>query len=220
MGKVITIAKKDILFELRTKRLLPGVLVFALLAIVIFNFAFAASLETIRLLTPGILWVTFAFAGILGLNRSFALEMEDGCLEGLMACPVSREVIYLGKVLGNLIFMLSIEVPALLAFGFLFNVAVFSLQLLAIVFLATLGFVAVGTLFSALAANTRARELVLPVLFLPLVIPVMISAVKASGLALSGESWSSLASWLEIIAAFDVIFLVTSVLVFNFVIEE
>lgn len=220
LSKVMVIAWKDVLFELRTKKFVPAVLIFALLAMVIFNFAFGASLETISLAAPGILWVTFAFAGILGLNRSFTLEMENGCLEGLMVCPVDREVIYLGKVVGNFVFMLSIEALVLLAFGLLFNLAVVSLQLLATICLGTLGFVVVGTLFSALAVNTQARELVLPILFLPIVVPVMVSAVKASSLALLGEPWSSLALWLGIIITFDLIFLVISVLVFNFVIEE
>ncbi len=216
----MAIAWKDTVSELRTKEIAPAVLTFAFLSIVIFNFAFGANLEKMRLIGPGILWVTFAFAGILGLGRSFTSEIEDGSLEGLMACPVAREVIYLGKLLGNLLFMLIIEALALLLFGFLFNLAVFSLKLLTTVFLATLGFVAAGTLFSALAANTKARELILPILFLPIVLPVIIGAVEASGLALSGESWSKLTSWLEIIATFDIIFLVFSVLVFNFVIEE
>ena len=171
------------------------------------------------LVAPGILWVTFAFAGVLSLSRSFILEKEEGCLEGLMVCPVSREVIYVGKMLGSLLFMLVIEAIALPIFAFLFNL-VLSLQLVTITVLATVGFVAVGTLFSALAVNTRAREMVLPILFLPIVIPVIIAAVSASGLALSGDSWSSLSSWLGIIGAFDAVFLVVSFLVFAFVIEE
>ena len=172
------------------------------------------------LIAPGILWVTFAFAGVLSLNRSFIPEKEHGCLEGLMVCPVSREVIYVGKMLGNLLFMLIIEAIALPIFTFLFNLPVLSLQLVVITVLTTIGFVAVGTLFSALAINTRAREMVLPILFLPIVVPIIISAVNASALALSGEPWSRLAPWLQLIGAFDVIFLVVSFLVFAFVIEE
>ncbi len=218
--KVIAITWKDALSEMRTKEIVFSVLVFTLLVIVIFNFAFGASQEMMELVAPGILWVTFAFAGVLSLNRSFIPEKEQNCLEGLMACPVSREVIYVGKMLGSLLFMLIIEVIALLIFAFLFNLPVLSLQIVAITVLATIGFVAVGTLFSALAINTRAREMVLPILFLPIVAPVIISAVKASGLALSGESWGGLSSWLQIIGAFDVIFLVVSFLIFAFVIEE
>jgi len=172
------------------------------------------------LVAPGILWVTFAFAGVLSLNRSFIVEKEEHCLEGLMACPISREVIYVGKMLGSLLFMLFIEAIVLPIFALLFNLAVLSPQLITVTFLTTLGFVAVGTLFSALAVNTRAREMVLPILFLPIVAPIIISAVNATGLALSGEPWSSLSSWLAIIVAFDIIFLVVSFLVFTFIIEE
>ena len=218
--KVIAITWKDTLSEMRTKETVSSVLVFTLLVIVIFNFAFGASQETMKLVAPGILWVTFAFAGVLSLNRSFIMEKEQGCLEGLMVCPISREVIYVGKMLGSLLFMLIIEAIALPIFAFLFNLAVLSPQLIVITVLATIGFVAVGTLFSALAVNTKAREMVLPILFFPIVVPIIISAVKASGLALSGEPWSELSSWLQIIAAFDAIFLVVSFLVFAFVIEE
>lgn len=217
--KVIAITWKDALSEMRTREIVFSVLVFTLLVIVIFNFAFGASQGTMRLVAPGILWVTFAFAGVLSLNRSFILEKEEGCLEGLMVCPISREAIYVGKMLGSLLFMLIIEAIALPIFAFLFNL-VLSPQLIAITVLATVGFVAVGTLFSALAVNTKAREMVLPILFLPIVVPIIISAVKASGLALSGESWNGLFPWLQIIVAFDVIFLVVSFLIFTFVIEE
>ncbi len=220
LSKVVVITWKDIVSEMRTKEIISSVLVFTLLVIVIFNFAFGASQETIRLVAPGILWVTFAFAGVLSLNRSFIPEKEQGCLEGLMICPASREVIYVGKTLGSLLFMMIIEAVALPIFVMVFNLPLFSLQLIVVTFLATVGFASVGTLFSALAVNTKAREMVLPILFLPIVVPVIISAVKASGMALSGESWGALSSWLQIMGAFDIIFLVVSFLVFNYVIEE
>ncbi len=220
LRKAITIAWKDVLSEMRTKETISSVLVFTLLVIVTFNFAFNTGQEVMNLVAPGILWVTFAFAGVLSLNRAFILEKEENCLEGLMVCPVSRETIYVGKMLGSLLFMLVIEAIALPIFALLFNLAVLSLQLVVITFLTTIGFAAVGTLFSALAVNTRAREMILPILFLPIVAPIIISAVSASGLALSGEDWGGLASSLGIIVAFDVIFLVMSYLVFTFVIEE
>jgi len=216
----MAITRKDLLSEMRTKEIIFSVLVFALLVIVIFNFAFGGSQETMQLVAPGILWVTFTFAGVLGLNRAFIPEKEEGCLEGLMVCPVSREAIYLGKMLGSLLFMLIIEIIALPIFAVLFNLTVLTAQVATITFLATVGFVAVGTLFSALAVNTKAREMVLPILFLPVVVPIIISAVKASGLALAGESWGVLAPWLQITGAFDVVFLVVSFWVFPFIIEE
>lgn len=218
--KIMTVTWKDTISEMRTREIISSVLVFTLLVIVIFNFAFGTNQTTINLVAPGILWVTFTFAGVLSLNRAFVPEKEQGCLEGLMACPVSREVIYVGKMLASLLFMLIIEAIALPIFAFLFNLPVLSLQIIVITVLTTIGFVTVGTLFSALAVNTRAREMVLPILFLPVVIPIIISAVMASGTALDGGSWSELASSLQIIAVFDVIFLVVSFLVFTYVIEE
>ncbi len=218
--KVFTIAWKDALSEIRSREIVFSVLVFALLVIVIFNFAFGTSRETMGLLAPGMLWVTFTFAGVLSLNRAFISEKQHGCLEGLMACPIRREVIYVGKMLGTLLFMLIVEAITLPIFAFFFNIEVLLPQIAAITVLTTVGFAAVGTLFSALAVNTKAREMVLPILFLPIVIPIIISAVKASGQALSHESWVSLSPWLRTIGAFDAVFLVVSFLVFTFVIEE
>ena len=220
LSKALTITRKDIIAELRTKETIVSVLVFALLVIVIFNFAFGTDRELMTAVAPGILWVAFAFAGVLSLNRAFIPEKEEGCLEGLMACPVSREAIYVGKMLSSLIFMLIVEAITLPVFALLFNLPVLSLEIIITTVLATVGFVAVGTLFSALSVNTKAREMVLPILFLPIAVPVIICAVKASELALAGESWGSLSSWLQIIVAFDVIFLVASYLTFNFVVEE
>jgi len=220
LSKALVIAWKDILSETRTREIISSVLVFAILVIVIFNFAFSGSQQTMVSLAPGMLWVTFAFAGVLSLNRSFIQEKEEDCLEGLMVCPVSREAIYIGKMLGSLFFMLFVEAVVLPVFALLFNVNVISLPLITVTILATLGFAAIGTLFSALAVNTKAREMVLPILFFPIVAPIIISAVNVSGLALDGKPWSSMASWFGIIAAFDVIFLVISYLVFEYIVEE
>tara|TARA_B100000315_G_scaffold153252_1_gene141937 strand:- start:3505 stop:4176 length:672 start_codon:yes stop_codon:yes gene_type:complete len=219
-SKVITIAWKDALSEMRTKETISAVLVFTLLVIVIFNFTFGANQEVMAVVAPGILWTTFVFAGVLSLNRAFIPEKEQGCLEGLMACPVSREVIYTGKVMSNLFFMLIVESIALPIFAFLFNLPFLSPQIIVIAVVTTIGFVTVGTLFSALAVNTKAREMVLPILFLPIVIPILIGAVKASELTLAGQSWNDLALWLQIIVAFNVIFLVVSLLIFDSVIAE
>lgn len=218
--KILAIVWKDTLSEMRTREIVFSVLVFTLLVIIIFNFSLGTDYDTIVTVAPGILWVTFAFAGVLSLNRSFILEKEEGCLEGLMVCPISREAIFVGKMFGSLLFMLVIEAIALPIFMFLFNLPVLSPQLITITALATLGFVAVGTLFSALAVNTKAREMVLPILFFPIVAPIIISAAKASGLALAGESWGGLSPWIQIIVAFDAIFLVVSYLIFSFVVEE
>jgi heme exporter protein B len=217
---VMAITRKDLISEFRAREIVVSVLMFTLLVIIIFNFAFGNTQDVMNLTAPGMLWITFAFAGVLSLNRSFIVEKEEGCLEGLMVCPVSREVIYAGKMLGSLVFMIIIEIIALPIFAFLFNLNVLTIQIITVTFLATVGFVSCGTLFSALAVKTKARELVLPILFLPIVVPVIIGAIKASAVALSGGSWSDMSAWLLIIGAFDAIFLVVSFWIFNFVIEE
>ena len=218
--KVLAITWKDVLSEARTREIISSVLVFTILIIVIFNFAFSGSSDTMTLVAPGILWVTFAFAGVLSLTRSFIPEKDEGCLEGMMVSPVGRDVIYVGKMLSNLLFMFVIEAIALPVFVLLFDLNVLSPELVVVTILTTIGFVAVGTLFSALSVNTKAREMVLPILFFPIVTPLLIAAVNASQFVLSGESWSAISQWLQIIVAFDVIFLVVSFLIFSFVIEE
>lgn len=217
--KVLAIVWKDILSEVRTREIATSLVAFALLVIVVVSFA----LEPGELTSPvaaGILWVAFTFAGVLGLSRSFVMEKDKGCLQGLMLCPVDRSLIYLGKMLSIVVFMLVVEAIILPVFVILLDQPLFPPQLAVIALLATIGFAAVGTLFSALAVNTRARDVMLPLLFLPVASPVIIAAIRSSGLALSGESWGAIASWLGIMAAFDVIFLVVSPLVFEFVIEE
>ncbi|MBI4295667.1 MAG: heme exporter protein CcmB [Chloroflexi bacterium] len=218
LKKTSAILWKDILAELRTKEIIASVLIFALLVIITFNFAFDP--ENISLVASGILWVAFTFGGILGLNRSFVHEKDKGSLDGLLLSPVDREVIFLGKMMANLTFMLVVAAIVLSLFYILFDLAVFRLELVSVIILATIGFASVGTLFSAMAVNTRAREIMLPILFFPIASPVIIAAVKATQMVLDGESWNSLGSWFQLIGVFDIIFLVASALVFEFVIEE
>ncbi|MBI4295213.1 MAG: heme exporter protein CcmB [Chloroflexi bacterium] len=219
-GKALAIVWKDLVSELRTKDILASVFVFALLIILVFSFAFDPASGNVNLVAPGILWVAFSFAGVLGLSRSFILEKEGNCLEGLMLCPVDRDVIYLGKLLGSLVFMLVVEFVVLPIFSALLNLPLFLPRLLLVVVLATIGFVAVGTLFSAMSVSTRAREILLPILFFPVVSPVIIAAVKASAVALSGGAWSDLWPWLQMIIAFDIIFAVVSAFTFEYVLES
>lgn len=220
LEKALVLLWKDLIHELRTKDILTSVLIFALLVIVIFNFAFEPGAESLGLIAPGLLWVAFTFSGVLGLNRSFVLEKDKGCLEGLMLCPVDRGVIYIGKMLGSLVFMLVVEAIALPIFSILFNLPLIMPRMLIIAPLSTLGFVSVGTLFSAIAVNTKAREIMLPVLLFPIIVPVIIAAVKATGAELAGQSWAALDLWLPLIIAFDLIFLVVSYLTFEYVLEE
>ena len=220
MLPILTLAWKDILLELRTKDVVTSVLMFALLAIITFNFAFDPSPAIVAVVAPGVLWVAFTFAGILGFNRSFGLEKDKGSLHGLLLCPVSRDVIYFGKLLGLFVFMLVMEAVLLPFFAVLYNVPVFDIKLLVVAALATLGFAGVGTLFSAIAVNTRSREIMLPVLLLPVVMPVIIAAVEATRIVLEGASWGDMERWWQLILAFDVIFLIVSAFVFGAVLEE
>ena len=225
-ASVFAIFWKDVLSEIRTKEIVTAVLVFALLVLVIFNFAFdpasgmTAASGTTAPIAPGILWVAFTFAGILGLNRVFAIEKENASLAGLRLCPVDRMVIFWGKLAGSFTFMLVIAAVITPIFLVLFNLPLFLPRLALIIVLATLGFTSVGTLFSALAMNIRARDIMLPILFLPLVVPVIIGAVETTTCVLAGGPWSDMLTWLEIMIAFDIIYLVVATLMFEFVIEE
>ncbi|MFC1926391.1 heme exporter protein CcmB [Chloroflexota bacterium] len=218
--KIFAIFWKDILSEFRAREIIASVLVFAVLVLVIFNFAFDPQEGMMDLVAPAILWVTFTFSGVLGLNRIFSAERKNACLEGLMLCPVERNVIYWGKLASSFIFMLAIEVIVTPIFLILFNLPLFMPRLALIIVLGTLGFASVGTLFSALSMNTRARDILLPILFLPIVVPVIIAGVECTAVILEGRPWGDMSTWLQIMVAFDIIYLVAGTLVFEFVIEE
>ena len=216
----LAILWKDMLLEVRTKDIITSLVVFAILVVVIFNFAFPPIPRVVALVTPGILWVAFTFAGILGLNRVFVLEKDRGNLQGLMLAPVGRDAIYLGKMLGSFLFMLIVEALILPIFTVMFNVPLWNVEFLLMMILATLGFATVGTVFSAIAINTRSREVMLPILFFPIVLPVIIAAVQMTGMSLQGDSWSAMLRWLQLVIVFDVMFLVVSSLTFEYVLEE
>ena len=207
---------KDISAELRTKEMFSSMFIFVFLAAIIFNFAFELRVDNVRQVAPGILWVAFSFAGVLGLNRSFVLEKDQGCLEGLRLAPVDRSLLYLGKALSNLLFMLVVE-----ALGVpLFTLPLLRLDLALVLLLGTVGVAGVGTLFSAMVVNTRAREVLLPVLLFPIVTPVLIAAAKLTAGLLDGEALWQMGNWLRLLVAFDVIFLAVSYVIFDYVVEE
>lgn len=219
LNQVGAILWKDIRCELRSKQMWMGMGMFALLVLVIFNFAFDLRVDNKAAIAPGALWVAFVFASLLGLGRTIAAEREHGSMDRLLLCPVDRKAIYLAKLLGNMLFIGVVEVVALPIFTALFNIPLFAGALLPIVLLGTLGIAAVGTLFSAMAAATRARELLLPLLVFPLIVPVVIGAVRATGALMIGATANE-PPWLGLIAAFDVIFLSVSMITFEFVVEE
>ena len=217
---IVTLMWKDILLEIRTKENITPIIIFAALVLLIFNFALDPTPALIGSVAPGILWTAITFAGVLGMSRTFILEKDNGSLEGIMICPVSREVIYFGKMLASLSFMLLIEVLIFPIFGILFNLPILLPSVILIAFLTTLGFAAIGTIFSAISVHTRAREIMLPILFFPIVVPIILAAVESTYLAIQFDSWDSIITWIQLIAVFDVIFIVVAAFLFQFALEE
>jgi heme exporter protein B len=211
---------KDLAAELRSRELLSAMLVFALLVILIFNFALELDAKARANVTSGVLWVTFAFAGTLGLNRSMSQEKDRGCLDGLLLAPVDRSAIYFGKALGNLIFMLLVEIIVLPVYSALYNINLFHPGLILVILLGSIGYVAVGTLLASMAVQTRTRDILLPILLFPVVIPVFISAVKASSGFLQAIPMDEIKPWLNLLVVYDVVFTALAFMVFDYVVEE
>jgi heme exporter protein B len=220
LRKVFAIVWKDVRAELRTKDILSSMLVFAGLSVLIFQFAFDLRADNVRLVLPGVLWIAITFAGVLGLNRSFILEQDRGSLEGLLLAPVDRSAIYFGKLIGNLLFIFVVELLLLPLMTVLFNVWLLSPALLLVLALGTLGYAAVGTLFAALSINTRAREVMLPILLFPVMVPVFVAGVQAVSRLLDGESLADIMRWVQLLVAYDAIFIAVAMLLFDYVVEE
>ena len=215
-----TMVWKDLLLELKSKDVIISIVSFALLALMIFNFAFGSSSQLASLIAPGAIWVSITFAGVIGLNRLFVIEHDQGSIVGLLLTPVSRDSIYFGKMLSMFIFLTISEIILLPIYAILFNTSITHPIFLLIVVLGTIGFASLGTLFSAMAVNTRSREIMLPVMFLPIVMPILIGSVVASANILDGGGWSDAARGIHIIIVFDVLSLVVSPLLFEQIMQE
>jgi heme exporter protein B len=211
---------KDILLEARTKDMLVAILVFSVLVIVIFNFAINPTPNMIGLVAPGILWVAFILGGMFGLTRTFGLEREGEALKGLLLAPVSRDAIFFGKMAAMFTLMMVVELVVFPVFAVLFNLPLWIPWLIPIAALATLGIATIGTVFSAIAMNTRAREIMFPLLFLPITIPMIIAVVEASGMAIRGSESVEIYRWIPFMGAIDMIFLVICPASFNLIIED
>src|SRR5947199_4124991 len=211
-----TVAAKDLLVEFRWRTAILSAAVFVVLVLVVFNFGRDPTAVPNVALAPSILWVTFTLAAILALNRAFHLELENHALDGLLLAPIDRSSIYLGKLIANLVFVATFEligVPLLMLF---FNVRLlpFLGPLVLLIALATIGFVAVGTLFSAMTVRTRFAELLLPVLLLPFMILPLRWAALATGLLLAGRPLSEVHGRLNMLAVYDVVFVLLVILLF------
>lgn len=216
------IARKDLSIEFRTRSAFFSAVVFALLGLVIFFYAWDPTAVTATDLAPGVLWVIFTFSGLLGLHRSFGVETADHAIDGLLASPVSREAIFLGKAIANLIFVAAVQAIAIPALALFYNLRLGDVAgpLITIAILAAIGLVAVGTLFSAMAVNTRLAELLLPMLALPFFVPIVIAAAQATSKLLSGRPVVEAGAWLKLLLAFDIVFVAACTLAYPFTVED
>ncbi len=212
---------KDLLTERRSKESLNALFFFAFLLLLLFEFALGPDRERLAAALPGLLWLGFVLAGLLGLGRTFLVERENDCWEGLVLTPGDKSAIYLGKLAGNFLLMLIVEVVLLALFGIFYNVDLWSAlaPLSVVMILGTAGLAAVGTLFAAMTARVRARELLFPLLLLPVQVPVLLATVKATEAVLQGLPLAEVGQWLKLVAAADIIYLVVGLLTFEFILE-
>jgi len=212
---------KDILTERRSKESLNALVFFSLLLLFVFQFSLGPERARIEAALPGLLWLGFILSGLLAFGRTFLIERENDCWEGLVLTPGDKSAIYLGKLAGNVLVMVVVEVVLLVLFAVFFAIDFmpFLPGLAAVLALGTLGLASVGTLFGAVTAQMRARELLFPVLLLPAVVPVLLASVSATQTVLAGEPLADAAAWLKLLAAADLVYLVVGVLTFEFVLE-
>lgn len=216
------VARKDLTIEFRTRSAFFSAVIFALLGLVIFYFAWDPTAVSVTDLAPGVLWVIFTFSGLLGLHRSFGVESDDHAIDGLLASPISRESIFIGKAIANLIFVAAVQLIAIPALVLFYNLPLGDVAgpLIAIAVLAAIGLVAVGTLFSAMAVNTRLAELLLPMLSLPFFVPIVIAASQSTAKLLSGRPVSEVSAWLKLLVAFDIVFVAACTLAYPFTVDD
>jgi heme exporter protein B len=221
MMPLTSIISKDIAIEWRNKESISSMFMFGFLTMVIFNYAFDPTGMDRSLISPGILWVSFTFAGVIGLNRSLSMELDNECLQGLLLAPLSRGDLYLGKVASNFAFMMMAEIMIFPVFVVLNNLglSIALPEILGVAVIGTLGFVAVGTILSMISAHTRMKEVILAVLQIPLTVPVILMSVSATRMILSGDT-EGISARLSILAAFSIVYLTASYLLFEYVVED
>ncbi len=216
----LAIAVKDLRAELRSRELVNSMVLFALLSVLIFSFALELDRLARREAIVGVLWVTVVFSSILGLNRSLALEREQGGLNALLLAPIARATIFCGKLAANYCFALLVGVVLLPLMSVLYNISLLNPWLLLMLLLGTMGFSTVGTLLATMTVQTRARETLLPIIMLPIVLPVLIAAVRGSVAILNDAPLSDWSMWPQVLFAVDFIYLVVCFLLFEYVVEE
>lgn len=218
--KVGAIAQKDLRAEFRGREVFPTMAAFSVLAVIVFGLAFDLRVPEAAMVAPGVLWVVILFSGVLGLNRTFGAEADRGTLAALLLAPVDRSAIYFGKFIATLLLTLASEALVLPVMLVIFDVNLFQPAVLAGVLLGTVGYVCVGTLFAALTASSRARESMLPILLLPVMVPIFTAGVAITAGILDGDSFADVQRWLLLMAGYDVVFLTIAFLVFDLIWEE
>ncbi len=218
----VCLVKKDLRIDFRTKDIFLSMFIFALLVLVIFNFSFDFNLVDRLRVAPAILWVAILFSTVLGLNKSFSNEKVNDTLFGIILAPVDPGLLYLSKFASNLLFLIFVEVFLTGAFILFFNIPLGEglLKLVMILLLADVGIISLGTLVSAMAVNTRAKETMLPIILFPMLVPVILSAINLTTLVVNGLPLENGDNWLKMIIAFDIIFLFSSWLTFDYIIKE
>ena len=221
-GRALAILRKDLQAEWRTKERLSPMVFFVLLVLLVFNFSFELGGAALREIGPGVLWSSYVFASLLGLGRSFADERENDALDALLLAPGDRGAVYLGKMLGNLVFLLAIELLSLPFFTLFFNLSpgFFLLPLLGVFLLGSACLASVGTLFAAMSNNMRLRQLLLPLLLLPMILPALISCIEATALILANDRFEKLLPHLQMLGVYAAVFTVLSLMLFEYAIEE
>ena len=219
--RTLAVVWKDVVLERRSKETVNAVLFFSVLLLFVFEFTLGADRDRLLAVLPGLLWLAVLLAGLLGLGRSFVLERDNDCWEALLLTPGDKGAVYVGKLVGNLLLMGLVEVVVLTLFTLFMNVDVGRAmpQLLVILLLGTLGIAAVGTLFGAMTAHVRARELLFPVLLLPVLVPVLLAIVKSTEALLAGQGLGDVDHWLKLLIAADVIYVVAGLLTFDVLLE-
>ena len=217
---VITIGRKEIASELKTKETVSTMIIFSLITIVIFSFSFKIEQVTKESAIPGMLWIMIVFSSLLGLGHSFKKEHTNKTLPGLLMAPVDRSAIFYGKLIANMVLVLFVEIISIPLFFILFNYSFHGKILIfaGIIFLGTLGFISIGTFLSALTANTRSSELLLPVALFPVSVPLLIAAVKITEIVMTGNG-EGLSPWIQLLIVFNAVFLVIPLLIFEYILE-
>ena len=221
-NQIIGILWKDLLIEWHSKERFCPMVFFVFLIILVFKFSFESTGLSVNEIGPGVLWSSFIFSALLSLHHTFSIEREDNCIDALLLAPGDYSSVYLGKMLGNLLFLFSVELISLPFFALFFNLlfGFYLLPLLAIFFLGAASLASVGTLFAAMADNMRFRELLLPLLLLPTVLPALISCVRATSLIFQHSPFQEYYTYLQILGVYVLVSTVLSLILFEYIVEE